>query len=324
VTADATVAVPVRNAGGNLAALLEAVTAQRYDGEVEVLVCDSGSSDGSAELSRRYGARVIEISALQFGHGRTRNLLMQRSHGTHVAFLTQDTLPVDDRWLERLLAGFAVAPDVGLVFGPYQPRPEASAMVARELTQWFGALSPSGEPRVDRLAPNERDLAPRELLGPRGFFTDANGCVARRAWERVPFRDIAYAEDHALAHDMLRAGYAKVFSPQAAVIHSHDYSPWGWLQRSFDEARALHELYGWREPLHPRTVALNIWGRVGADRRWAQAAEARPSGAAGGPELLLRSALYHMARAAGSALGGHAEQLPPRLVRRLSHERRSV
>ncbi|MFZ1997454.1 MAG: glycosyltransferase family 2 protein, partial [Solirubrobacteraceae bacterium] len=284
-----TVALPIRNAGSGLTEVLRAVAAQRVPGGLEVLVCDSGSTDGSAELAERLGATVIRIAPAQFSHGGTRNLLMERAQGEHVAFLTQDAVPADEGWLGRLLGAFALAPDVGLAFGPYRPRPQASPMVARELTAWFAAFAPDGRTRVDRLDEGERDLPARALLGPRGFFTDANGCVSRAAWERVGFQAVPHSEDHALAHDMLRAGFAKVFMPEAAVIHSHDYSTWGWLQRSFDEARALHDLYGWRAPADPRTLALNVWGRVGADRRWA-----RGNGAAAGPELLARAAAYHV------------------------------
>ena len=149
-------------------------------------------------------------------------------------------------------------------------------MVARELTEWFASFSPDGSPRVDRLSPAERRTPARALLGPRGFFTDANGCIARAAWDQVPFRQVAYAEDHVLALDMMRAGYAKVFLPDAAVIHSHDYSGWQWLRRSFDEARALHEVYGFAEPFHPWRVLLKIWGLVGADWRWSRA-QSEPS-----------------------------------------------
>jgi glycosyltransferase involved in cell wall biosynthesis len=318
VTPLATVAIPVRNGGTGLAEVLAAVARQRVPGEVELLICDSGSTDGSAELARRAGARLLEIAPPQFSHGGTRNLLMQHARARHVAFLTQDAVPADDLWLSRLLAGFAVADGVGLVFGPYAPRPGASPTVTRELTEWFASFAPDGRPRVDRLDPPERALPPRTLLGPRGFFTDANGCVARDAWERVPFREIAYAEDQALAVDMLRAGFAKVYVPDARVVHSHEYSTWGWLQRSFDESRALHAVYGWRAPVSPRNVARNVWGSVGADRRWA---------AAGGRDSLsglARSASHHLARAVGAALGARADRLPVSLRRRLSHERRAT
>jgi GT2 family glycosyltransferase len=318
VTPLATVAIPVRNGGPVLAEVLAAVARQRVPGEVELLVCDSGSTDGSADLARGAGARLLEIAPSQFSHGGTRNLLMREARARHVAFLTQDAVPADELWLSRLLAAFALAGDVGLAFGPYRPRADASPMIARELTEWFARLAPDGRPRVERLADTERDLAPRALLGPRGFFTDANGCLARDAWERVPFREIAYAEDQALAVDMLRAGFAKVFVPDAAVIHSHEYSTWGWLQRSFDESRALHVVFGWRAPVRPRAMALNVWGSVGADRRWA-VSRGRESLSG-----LVRSAAHHAARGVGAALGARADRLPVSLRRHLSQERRAA
>ena len=314
-----TVAIPVRDGAAVLGRTLAAVRGQRLEASVELLVCDSGSRDGSVAIARRHGAEVIEIAPERFSHGGTRNLLMERSCGSHVAFLTQDAEPADERWLERLLAGFDLADDVGLVFGPYRHRADASPMVARELDQWFASFAPDRAPRIDRLGPAERDLPARALLGPRGYFTDANGCVARSAWETVPFRPVGYAEDHVLAHDMLRAGYAKVYLPDAAVIHSHEYSAWNWLRRSFDEARALREVYGLVEPLEARRTALQVWGLVGADWRYVGAASTtarRP------PSLLARSAAHHALRVTGSLLGSRADRLPGALARRLSLERR--
>jgi glycosyltransferase involved in cell wall biosynthesis len=316
-----TVAIPVLNGGSRLRETLAAVTAQRIDAELELLICDSGSTDGSPAVARAHGASVIEIPQHEFSHGGTRNLLMERSHGDYVAFLTQDATPADELWLSRLLSGFDLAPHVGLVFGPYLPRPGSSPMVARELIDWFAGFAPDGRPRIDRLDEIERGLSARALLGRRGFFTDANGCVSRRAWDTVRFREIPYAEDHALAHDMLRAGYEKVFMPTAGVLHSHDYSGWGWLQRAFDEGRAIDAIYGWREPLRPHTTALNVWGRVGADWRWSRTRPDPVRGAAA-LRLLARSTAHQVARTIGVALGARADRLPPAVVRRLSRERR--
>lgn len=313
-----TVAIPTLNAGRGLEQTLSRVRAQRLDRELELVVCDSGSSDQTVSAARRHRAQIVEIPRRSFSHGGTRNLLMERSRGAHVAFLTQDALPADELWLARLLDGFALTTNVGLVFGPYRPRHDASAMVRRELAGWFATLSPDGQPRIDRLEPHERDVPARELHGPRGYFTDANGCLARAAWERAPFREVAYAEDHLLAHDMMRAGFAKVFAPEAAVIHSHDYSPVEWMRRSFDEARAMREVYGW--VAGPRTVARNLRGNVMADWRWARAR----NGASGGEEIsvLAASLVHHAARSAGTVLGARSDRLPPALIARLSLEGR--
>jgi GT2 family glycosyltransferase len=305
-----TVAIPVRNGGPLLAEVLEAVRAQRVERPLELLVADSASTDGSAALARRHGATVIGVE--RFSHGGTRNLLMERAAGAHVAFLTQDAVPAGEGWLEALLAGFALGDDVALSYGPYRPRPGAPAAVARELNGWFASLATDGRPRVDR------DRAPQ---GPSActFFTDANGCVARRAWERVPFREVPYAEDQALALDMLRAGFAKAYMPEAAVVHSHEYAALAQFRRSFDEWRGLREVHGWVEPAAPVPTLLSIQRRVRDDVRSLMGRGLPPRAVA---REGIRSVRHWTVRAAGAAAGSRADRLPPGVRRRLSLEGR--
>ncbi len=312
-----TVAIPTLNAGSGFEQTLAGIRAQRLDRDIELLICDSGSSDDTVSVARRYRARVIEIPRERFSHGGTRNLLMSESHGDHVAFLTQDAVPAAEDWLAWLLAAFTLAPDVGLAFGPYRPRADASVSVRRELSTWFDLFAEAGA-RIDRLTSGQEHAPARTFFGRLGYFTDANGCVARRAWEKVPFREIGYAEDHLLAQDMLRAGFAKAYVPEAAVIHSHDYSPGQWLRRSFDEARAMREVYDWTAG--PRVVTRNLRGNVMADWRWV-----RRTGSASGREqvsLLAASLMHHGARAAGEVLGSRADRLPRRVIGLLSLEGR--
>ena len=265
-----TVALPVLDGGPLLGEVLAAVRAQEVDRPVELLVIDSGSSDGSPELARGHGAGVVEIPGAEFGHGRTRNRLMELSTGDHVAFLTQDSTPAHERWLAALLAGFTT--NVALVFGPQRPRPEASPMVRRELLELFERVDPGGP-----------------------FFSSANGAVARWAWERVPFRDVPYAEDHALARDMRAAGFAKAYAPDAEVVHSHDHPPLRAFKRYFDDFRALAQVNGLREPLTPRYVAARVRSDVAADRAFMrrEGLEVRTG----------RSLAHHVARALGRSLG---------------------
>ncbi len=316
-----TVAIPTLNAGPDFGQTLAAVRAQRVDRDVQLLICDSGSSDETVAVARSYGAEVIQIPRESFSHGGTRNLLMSNASGDHVAFLTQDAVPAAEDWLARLLTAFTLSGDVGLAFGPYRPRPGASVSVSRELTAWFDSFS-DGEPRIDLLDPAQRNAPPRHFLGHLGFFTDANGCVARAAWEQVPFRRVAYAEDHLLAQDMLRAGFAKVYVPAAAVIHSHEYSPWQWMRRSFDEARAMHDVYDWA--VDPRSAAWNLRGNVMGDWRWLRAGAGPSDRLTRRKEMsiLAASLLHHSARGAGEMLGSCADRLPPSLVARLSLEGR--
>jgi GT2 family glycosyltransferase len=315
---EVTVAIPVRNGGELLRGTLAALARQTV--RHELLVCDSGSLDGSAELARAHGARVIEIAAEEFSHGGTRNLLMRAAAGAHVALLTQDAEPADERWLEHLLKGFTLAEDVALVCGPYRPRADASLAVASELERWFHSLAPDGAPALERLSPQERSLPTIELVGRRGFFTDANACLARAAWERVPFREVPYAEDRVLAIDMLRAGWAKAYLPDAVVVHSHDYTTLQELRRCFDEWRSLLEIYGWREPAAPLALARKLRGELAATR---DAAEREGLAGASRRATLAAASRHHAVRLAGALLGSRADRLPAPVRRELSSDHRA-
>jgi rhamnosyltransferase len=302
-----------------LARTLAALSAQTV--EHEILVCDSGSRDGSVETARAHGARVLEIPSSRFSHGGTRNLLLSEASGSRVALLTQDAEPENERWLERLLGGLELAPDVGIAFGPYTPRPQSSPAVRAELAAWFDSLASDGGPSVERLTEQERRTLPaRRLIGRRGYFTDANACLLRSAWERAPFREVAYAEDRVLAIDMLRAGYAKAFVPEAGVLHSHDYTAVEELRRCFDEWRGLREVYGWREPAGPAYVLCQLRGRLGQARRELARADILP---ARRTRMLAAIALRQAVRQTGAILGSRADKLSPAMRRRLSLERRA-
>ena len=157
-----TVAIPVLNGAAYLDEVLSAVRAQVVDRDVEILIVDSGSTDGSLEIARTHGARVTEIPASEFSHGGTRNLLMELARGSHVAFLTQDATPADDRWLAALLEGFEQAPDVAAVFGPHEPRADASHMIKSEMERhfanWGNGARTIEVQRLDRSPSGDRRL----------------------------------------------------------------------------------------------------------------------------------------------------------------------
>ena len=139
-----------------------------------------------------------------------------------------------------------------------------------------------------------------------------------------------YAEDQQLAVDMLRAGFAKAFVPEAAVEHSHEYSARGRMRRCFDEWRALREVYGFVEPLRLTTVRDHVLAPARADVRWARArGDAEAATVVPRVALAARATLHHAARTAGAALGSRHDRLPEgrapaavaRVARNLSADR---
>jgi GT2 family glycosyltransferase len=314
-----TIAIPVLDGRRWLPGVLDAVARQEVEHELELLAADSGSSDGSVELIRAAGGRVLELGPGTFDHSGTRNLLLGEARGEFVAMLTQDAEPAGPGWLAELLRGFTLAEDVGLVYGPYLPRRDCPPREADRLERFFGSLSPDGSPRVDRLALTDRGRAPYGMEGFWGYFTDANGCIRRAAWSQVPFPPVRYAEDHALAVAMLRAGWAKAYMPRAGVLHSHHYRPRERLQRAFDDYRGLLEVYGHREPLRPGYAISQLRGAGGLALRSQRAARL-------GWRARALDVLAGVAEGAlglvGAILGSRADRLPPAVSRTLSLEGR--
>ena len=98
------VVIPVKDGGDDLRRCLDAIESQRVDDEVELVVVDSGSTDGSRELAETRGAHVRSIFPHEFTHGGARNLGAEMARGDVLEFTSQDACATDERWLARLVA----------------------------------------------------------------------------------------------------------------------------------------------------------------------------------------------------------------------------
>ena len=207
------VLIPVKDGGSDLVRCLEAIVAQDVADTVEVVVIDSGSSDGSPDRARALGAIVHEIPAAEFVHGATRNLAARLSSGDVLVFTSQDAIPAGPEWL-RLLTAALDGPGVAGAYGRQLAREDA-----KPPDQFFVDFMYGPEPRTQRLAGID-DLAFDQTL-----FSNANSAIPRRVWEAYPFADdVTMSEDQEWSRRVLLDGHTIVYEPRAAVRHSHDYS----------------------------------------------------------------------------------------------------
>jgi glycosyltransferase involved in cell wall biosynthesis len=86
------VVIPVYNTERFVRAALESVFAQEGDAEVQVVVVDDGSTDGSVEVVRGFGERVTLVLAEHGGIGAARNRGVELTTGEYLAFLDADDL----------------------------------------------------------------------------------------------------------------------------------------------------------------------------------------------------------------------------------------
>ena len=118
-TPQVSVIVPAFNAEPYIRETLDSVLAQDYPG-LEVIVSDDGSTDGTRECVRSYGARVEYVYGENSGGAaRPRNEGLRVATGELIAFIDADDLMARGR-LAAQVAFFARHPGVGIVFTDYE------------------------------------------------------------------------------------------------------------------------------------------------------------------------------------------------------------
>lgn len=261
--------------------VVERVLAQSCEVPFELVVADTESSDGTREYlssvaDRDPRLRWFSIPKASFGHGRTRNELVAAGKGEFVAFLTQDALPVNTHWLDRLTRPLRQSEQVAGVTGRHLAYPEHGPVQARNMEAHFARFG--NEPalyRIDDPDRYAREASYRQLLH---FYSDNNSALRRTVWEAIPYPDVPFGEDQLWAEAILKAGYAKAWSPDATVYHSHRYGFSETLARAREEALYYHEVFGYRlgNALWPSLKAA--WKQVRNDWKWMRANGGIPRG----------------------------------------------
>lgn len=222
------IVVPVRNGGRQFQHLAAHLARLRRELGVQVIVIDSGSSDGTAEHAEAAGFDVERIPPETFGHGRTRNLGVQLAKGDVVCFITHDVLPVTPDWPLRFAAALE-DPEVAGVYGRQVPRD------ATTMEMFFVALNYPAHPL--RFEPRPDGHSPRPG---RVVFSNAFSALRRDVALEVPIPDDAdYSEDQIWARMALARGYSIVYEPGAEALHAHVYRLKGVFRRSYFVGRAL-------------------------------------------------------------------------------------
>ena len=229
MTGVVTVAIPVLNGAAYLDEVLAAVRAQEVEREVELLSSTPGSTDGSLEIAERHGARVHEIPSREFSHGGTRNLMMELAQGR------ARRVPHAGRDAGRTSAG---SPRCSRASSrPTTSLRSSARTIARpgrkphDQGRDGAPLRELGHGRreidVQRLDRSPAGLAAyRAEPGKLTFLSERQ--LLRRALRRgsgCPFRDVPYAEDQLLGRELIEAGYAKVFHPDAGSCTRIDFPP---------------------------------------------------------------------------------------------------
>ena len=230
------VVITTHDHGSYIGDAISAIAAQEVDGEVEIVVCDNASDDGTQSVLRGIvdtSQRPLTYVRLKkdIGPARGRNLGIELARGRFIAFTDADCLPRPG-WLRSALAAFD-SERVGVVQGRTVP----------------------DEARVPLF---EHHIAIDHL---DGTFATANVIYRRQALSGLAFDpECAYWEDADLGWRLLGAGWQAAFAPDAVVAHRViRLSPRAWM--TWPAHYASLPAIVRRHPEYRRHLFLGIWVR---------------------------------------------------------------
>ena len=198
---------------------LEALKSQSYS-NWELIVIDSGSTDGSVDLIRAAGpAHFVQIQPHEYNPSRVMNHGMRLARGNACIFLNADATPQGTNWLGPLVQAL-LDPQVAAVFGRQIPRPDCQAVYACDYDRCFG--------------PN------RESKRWDHFFSMVSSGLRKDIWAGRGFLEkLQYAEDDEYTRWAKAKGYKVIYCEESVVMHSHNYTAAQAYKRSYGDAKAL-------------------------------------------------------------------------------------
>lgn len=295
------VVIPTLNAADTWPSFLQGLQSQTIALQ-QILVMDSTSTDGTADLARAAGFTVISVPRAEFSHGGTRQAAANMLRDAEiVVFMTQDAILSSPDAIARLIKPFA-DPKIGATFGRQIPRPEAGPIEAH--ARKFSYPDKSAV----------RTWEDRGTLGIRAAFLSNSFAAYRRSalCEVGGFpSDTITAEDALVAGRMLMARWKTAYVADARVIHSHPYSIAEEFRRYFDTG-VYHHREAW---------LLEKFGSPGGEGKRYVFSELRSLW----PRyfyLIPAACVRTVAKAAAYYLGRHETSLSTSLKRKISLNRR--
>jgi rhamnosyltransferase len=190
----------------------------------EILLVDSGSSDGTLSIARRHGVRIHEIEGKNFDHGGTRTLAAGLVSGDILVYMTQDAIPETKDALQLLVQPLSEE-RIAATYG--RQLPAKGANIFSEHLRLFNYPAQS----------EIRCWQDKNTFGFKTIFISNSFAAYRRdvlaAHGFFPSK-LLFGEDTLTVAKLVENGYCVAYVSEARVWHSHNYSIAQDFKRYFD------------------------------------------------------------------------------------------
>jgi len=202
--------------------LLEGIRQQTIK-DVEIILVDSGSTDGTVSVAESFGAQIVRIPSAEFTFGRSLNLGIQAATRDLLVIASAHVYPVYPDWLEALLRPFE-DDNIALTYGKQRGPATAQFSEQQIYYQWYPDVS-----------------KPRQATA---FCNNANAAIRKSLWEKNSYDEtLTGLEDLAWAKWVKEQGYDIAYVAEAEIIHVHNETARGIFNRYRREGMAFRQIY---------------------------------------------------------------------------------
>lgn len=185
----------------HIGAVLESISRQVIPYPFEVIVVDSGSSDKTLDIAKKYRVEIANISASGFSYGYALNYGIRHALGDIICCLSAHCIPYDNKWLSELIKP--------LLEG------KAHATYGRQLPD--KGINPFEEVFLRRHFPEV------EEGNGRVPFSNANCAFIRKMWDEVKFDEQIPSWEDYLWYLLTKDKFVFHYVPNACVVHTHPF-----------------------------------------------------------------------------------------------------
>ncbi len=190
------------NEAEHIGDVLEAVDEQQYQ-DFEIILVDSGSTDGTLEIADPYVDKVEFVAPQNFTFGYSCNVGCEAASGDYVSFLSAHAVPTDPNWLGSMVENFD-DPDVAMTYSNQVGAAETKFSEKRLFNELFS---------------NDR----KRQTPPDYFANNASSVIRKDLWEDHPFDEyLTGHEDIEWAKHFMDNGYVVIYEPTSCIYHIHD------------------------------------------------------------------------------------------------------
>ncbi len=238
---EVSIIVLTKNAESNIRGTLSLILSQKFSKPYEVIVIDSGSTDGTVGVIKSFkSVRLVKRNPETFSHGGTRNFgggLARASK--YLVFFNGDAVPRDKNWLAPLIRQLENDKETAGVFSRHIAKADCNIYMAQDIAT--GMPPVKGIASLRFLAPEEMAAGIRRLM----WFSTVSCAVRKSFWEKNKFReDINMAEDQEWSRRMLLKGRSIVYEPESVVYHSHNYGICEFYRYNRNSERSFNKILG--------------------------------------------------------------------------------